>query len=356
MKKIFLVLGLLLVLAGALFVNFSFDPVVRNNLVLAIRARLEVGEKIVFVPDYSRDAPFQQWGITTNSVWLVDQVRQIVPYLKREGAIADAASVGIYPGQAYFSPYIGYRSFQVGGSSYPPEDLVFINERYILRDDPSQATVVGILVHELLHIQDQFFFQPDDILATESVTSAATTEVLAGMCRAGRKDACQAFWSDIEVMSLSAVEARLSIHKLGWIFDPLMDLLFRTQDQSARAEKWEQDFGSQEDVVTKYVSVPWNQLLIPGLLNHSGLRVSSPEHIAEPWRMGDFRFVMPLDDTEFLLGESGIWLLRNAYPRVGNPDYKPADWKLIGSVAGGILLILLIFTLGVFMGRKILLR
>lgn len=309
--KFLLFVVVISLVAGLGFVAFGMDRKARNNLIIACIADKKVGDPLIFYPDYSESEELMFWGILTNSRWLADQVRLIVPYLVREGVAAESV-VGIYPDIVAFSPYAASQSFKIAGQASPNQQIVWINERLIFQTEPSLSDVFSTLVHELIHLQRGYFFNPNDILKTEAYTVAATTEVLAGMCRAGKPEACQAFWMEIKGMALTAAKESFVRDKISPVFDTLMNILFRDKSAEERWKKWVQDYPENPDISLRYSLYPYEELIIPNVLNQTEMRVTNLD-------LQNYAYsllidpLMPFDDTEYLLGSGIITLLRQAY-------------------------------------------
>jgi hypothetical protein len=279
-----------------------------RDVVTALVAHQRAGEPVPFSAeeaDYSLSMPYPEpatWGIKVNSLWLLRQITYIVPYFAYEGIAGNA----VYPDEAFFLPYIGVRSFTVGGQMVPKDwsmggGYLVVNERAMT--DPrwiDARRTFGTVVHELTHMQGGVFLYGGSA-NLESATVAATTEMLAAMCIYQNDLACGAFWDDIESQALVSLASRLP----EWLYDLFADVFIRDADESFADQKndrfWADDEYTRQAIREKYGRHPWETRVIPGIVLGRRLdtMVRAPGHGAS---MG----FMAYDDTAALFG----WRLR----------------------------------------------
>lgn len=223
--------------------------------------------RLPFKADYARSQALEEkyeWGVITNSRWLADQSRLILPYFAYEGV--STWEVGIYPRLVAFFPFGGDRSFHVLGT-VPEGQVVILNERLVL--DPrlnDEVEAKAVLIHELVHTQGGKYLEwPPE--TWEAYTSAATLEVEAGMCNYGDPVACAAFWKDFEGMVRGSLKyAALSVG-VPWLYDAFANVWLRSDEETIWAAKQARFFDDHgEDLKTllyKYDALPWATLVLP---------------------------------------------------------------------------------------------
>ena len=249
--------------------NQPIPEAIKRDVLLALKAHQLAGELVPFDPDYIESRvydPDQTWGMTTNSRWLLDTTLRIVPMFEYERMAGTAR----YPSKAFFAPLLGARSLLVAGtvpSMTPP--IVVLNERLFsepLWDD--EASALSVLVHELVHVQGGNFIKaPSEFL--ESHTTAAATEILAGMCNYGDEIACRAFWGDIEGLARGGLFYRLYELHASWAYEAFADLFLRDAIKERQADKidrfWEGHLSERMGIVEKYGAIPSKNSVLAGL-------------------------------------------------------------------------------------------
>ena len=186
----------LLLLIGLAWLLGTFQPLIRD-FYIANYAHVRAGDPIPFTEDIAEwtggfridEDNIYTFGMESNSIWVANYVRQIVPYMTYEKAIAE----GYYPWAANVVPFGNVNSFHVAGRMLPSDNIIFLNERYFLDDKwNDQRRALETLTHELVHVQRGAFIYGTSA-ELESATSAATTEILAAMCNYNDVLACKAF-------------------------------------------------------------------------------------------------------------------------------------------------------------------
>jgi hypothetical protein len=339
MNKKKVVIGILLILAGIGWykakpkVDEFLKPFGRTPFVLVLRdiyiatvAHSRAGDDIPFELvnephevdwnkiDYSRQLLLDTaitWEVKTNSMWLADKVRMIVPYFQYEGVIENP----IYPVSVYLYPYVEDRSFHILGNASSPSGAAILNERFFLdleRRDLRQ--VYSTLVHELIHLQGGGFsgWVPLGIEGQlESRTQAATIEVLAGMCHYRDEIACRAFWAEIESWARGSLLMRLRMYGYEDWYDKIADLLWRDKEDTMARDKslrhWMLDEALKSHyytIINDYQKVPWESLVVEGVCGYrmpTGFVVesltSTPEHPIY------VKALMMFDDTIGMFGK-----------------------------------------------------
>lgn len=254
-----------------LLVPAALDPYITRNAIIALVAHSRVGDSIVLSTPYSNNHDlYDHWKMKSNSPWLTEQVRFIVPYMSYE----KLTFKGNYPDHTIFAPYVDYRSFHIGGTYYAKinfkgEDMVVLNERYLTdKAWNDKVRAFATLTHELIHAQGGVFLNGSSE-SKESATSAATVEVLAAMCNHSNDVACRSFWREIRNLAWTAVEMRLHEHNLTWLADGLYKWWFLDDTQDWRFEKsrrfWADDPFTLWAIKYKYGLDPWERHVVPGV-------------------------------------------------------------------------------------------
>lgn len=318
------------------FKPFGRTPVelVLRDIIIASVAHIKAGDDIPYEIvygieevdwnriDYSRAQkidPNLTWGLETNSIWLADKMRVLIPFFEYEGI----REIPRTPTGFYFLPYPPEKSFHTLGSANIKEGYVLINERFTLegsRRDLRQ--LYSTLVHELIHQQEGGFgvdFIKNIELPSrmEPRTQAATIETLAAWCHYRDEIACKAFWSEIEHFARGSLLMRLKMYGYEEVYDVIANLLWRTKDESTSRNKslrhWMEDPETQREyynIIDQYQKMPWEDVIVEGICG-KGLRtgfivehsISTEEH---PLYKLD---IMPFDDTVNLLGNSLVNLI-----------------------------------------------
>ena len=298
-------------------------PLLMRDLTIAVIAEKMAGDKMPFEPDYSLSQFYDVWGIVTNSMWLNEQVRIIIPFFEYE----NISEMPTYPGAVIFEPMPGQRSFHILGMAGVPRNegdigAVYMNERFTIEDFRSdERLLLSTLVHELLHFQRGDFLggEPNwlESSAYEANTQAATIEVLAAMCNYRNEVACKAFWDEIYAYARGSFRMRLRRWGLESLYYPIADLLWWDNVDRRAADKnlryWEGDMDRKNylySIIYSYQQRPWEKVVIPGILGaplDTGLEgkcdVTTAGIRCEP-------ILMPFDDTVDLIGGFIMWLIR----------------------------------------------
>jgi len=213
--------------------------------------------------------PYCSWGIRTNSEWLAEFVRYVVPFYEYEGIAPPNQSV--YPIQIAFFPLTGDNSFHLLGSAATWYSVVNLNERMLLKPNADLRQIYSTIIHELVHTQ-RGGFSNDRPNIIEPKTQSATLEVLAAMCNYGDDVACKAFWYEVESWARGSLWVRLRMIGLDDLYQPLANLLWRDADQEAAADKslrhWFEDEEAEHylwDIIYNYEKYPWEVHVIPGI-------------------------------------------------------------------------------------------
>jgi hypothetical protein len=237
------------------------------------------------------------WEIETNSEWLVDYTNAIVPLLVYEKI---GVGNGVYPQAVVFTPYTGARSFHVSGSMIPVYNVVAINERHVLDSfwNDQRETLIT-LVHELVHVQGGVFVAGASA-QLEAHTSAATFEALAAMCNLGDQLACASFWRNVEMTARNDLRARYAAMGRDDLYRNIAAVLWQDKIEEDYTEKkarfWSENYTEFVGLLYKYDTVPWREMLIPGVLSPNTWRMDT-EMVYDRVYVG-----MPFDDASVLLG------------------------------------------------------
>ena len=263
---------------------------------------------------YTREAPIWPgftYGISTNSMWFVEQATLVVPYFASEYLTPRP----LYPNAAYFLPLPANRSFVVGGSASCERGMVLLNERVLLDERWNDARyALEVFVHEMIHVQGGAFCSGTS-RELESATSAATTEILAAMCNWGNSLSCKAFWSNIKDHAVRSAFWRANKLGGGWLFERWMDVFIRDASERRGGAKtyrfWAPARAERMEIALKYGLVPWEKLVLAGV---RGIPLNTGFPVSEYSRPGHPPIVkilgMPMDDTRVLLGPLALlaWL------------------------------------------------
>lgn len=271
----------------------------RDAYIALVSDRL-AGESIPFEPDYTRSQvydPAVSFGIATNSLWLADKSRMIVPMIVYE----DAAPVPVYPMFAVFAPRPAKDSVHIlGWAKIAPVSAVFLNERYIL-ENPDQKEVYATLVHELVHIHRGAYINGTSA-EFESATSAATQEILAGMCNYGDALACRSFWHSTRRLALSSFQMNARRLNLDWAYEMYLRLLLNEEEMRTHRKANRFWFGHEwerMEIVEKYGQYPWTAHVLPGVCGYD----FDTQH--DQWNTRHQQIedvMMSFDDTKDLFG------------------------------------------------------
>ena len=318
--RLAILVTLVLLFVGSAWLFGAFQPLVRDFYV-ANYAHVRAGDPVPFTEDIAewtggfkidRDNIYT-FGMESNSIWVANYVRQIVPYMTYENVIAQA----IYPAAANVVPFGNTNSFHVAGRMIPQDSIVFLNERYFLDDKwNDQRRALETLVHELVHIQRGNFIYGTSA-ELESATSAATTEILAAMCLYGDELACQSFWYEIEHLARSSLLVQLDNLGAQNLYELWANTFWRDSadvDAYLKAMRfWADSPADLMAIRVKYSLVPWMDIIY-GVTRGISLDTGNPLCILEggyetspTWTCKVIG--MPFDDTRYLLQDL-MWILK----------------------------------------------
>lgn len=311
---------------------------VLRDLAVATYAHIKAGDEIPFEVtynfeemdwnyiDYSRSnqlSTLLSWEMRTNSMWLADKARLIVPFFEYEGIKEHP----IYPLSFYISPNIENDSFHILGRAYTEQGTILINERFLFEEGRRDLRqVLSTIVHELVHIQGGGFswhwLAGANLQSNlESRTQAATIEVLAGMCHYRDKVACKTFWSEIESYARGSLLMRLRMYGYEDWYDRIANLLWRDSTETLARNKslrhWMNSESLREyyyEIINNYQKAPWEDLIIEGLCGTglaAGFQVETLESRNSQTRKVPLYewVIMDFDDTISMFGEGWINLI-----------------------------------------------
>lgn len=308
---------------GAAWVWGAFQPVIRD-FYISNYAHVRAGEAIPFTEDIAEwtggfkiDAEnIYTFGMESNSIWVANYTRKIVPYMNYEKLIAN----GFYPVAANVVPFPDTDSFHVAGRMIPSDSFIFLNERYFLDGKwNDQRKALETLVHELVHIQRGAFINGDSA-SLESATSAATTEVLAAMCNYKDELACKAFWLEIESLARSSLLVQLNAYGVQNLYESWADTFWRDDVEIGSYRKamrfWAESPGSLMAIRVKYAIKPWVSVIYGtayGIPLDTGNPICTASDVSvvydnEPMYKCNV-IGMPFDDTWYLLQDL-MWLMK----------------------------------------------
>lgn len=252
------------------------------------------------------------YGTETNSLWLGDASRIIVPTLSYEGLTA----VAKYPVFLVFVPMGDYESYHVLGRAHPDKGIIGINERALLFEGwQDKREIYATLVHELIHLQGGNFANGESS-SLESYTSAGTIEVLAALCNYGEELACKAFWNEIAYYARASLMVRMGRLGFGEAFQSFADLALRTPVEERKSRKsnrfWEDKADDRMVLLEKYALHPYTNHVIGGL--NGRIMSTGNIGIGGSYLTGEVEVIgMRFDDTWDLLGFWGN-VIRMFYP------------------------------------------
>lgn len=325
-KRTFIILAAELLAVGALLGSAwlfnAYQPLIRDFYIANV-AHQRAGDVIPFTEEIAQwsggfkidQNDIYAFGLESNSIWVANYVRLIVPYMTYEHVIESAW----YPRAANVVPFGNTNSFHVAGRMYPNENVIFLNERYFL--DPKwndQRRALETLVHELVHIQRGNFIYGTSA-ELESATSAATTEILAAMCNYGDELACKSFWHEIENLSRSSLLIQLNKIGAQGLYETWANTFWRdsadTDAYSKSMRFWADSPGDLLVIREKYALVPWMDVIY-GVVYDIPLDTGNPLcildsaydafYISPTWYC--VVIGMPFDDARYLLQDL-MWIL-----------------------------------------------
>ena len=234
-----------------------------------------------------------------------DYLRLIVPYMGYE----KVTPTPYHPKSAGMMPFAGNTSFHVAGRMFPNDELILLNERYLLDQRWSdQRRALTTLVHELVHIQRGAYIEGSSA-ELESATSMATAEVLAAMCNYGDDLACLAFWNDISGLARSSLMVQLNDLGIGGLYNFWANLAWRDSRETDAYYKsmryWQENMDELMVIQTKYQIVPWDGIIL-GVTE--GIKLNTGHGVCTVHMNGCKIQGMPYDDAWYLL-QGLIWIL-----------------------------------------------
>jgi len=194
--------------------------------------------------------------------------------------------------------------------------VVWINARYF--DDPAwqdSRDILEVFIHEMVHIQGGNFLNPKEgetwkekSAVLESNTSAATLEVLAGMCGYGDNLSCQTFWHELERLARQSLRVRLKDDK--WIYDLFANIFLRDGQEERMARKsdryWANHEAERNEILDKYGKNPYENHIL--LYLKFGTRLDTGNRVAYDESGSWMMLTMPFDDSADILGIWAVWL------------------------------------------------
>jgi len=239
------------------------------------------------------------WGLYSNSAWLTQLYRDVVPYYAYEKLTLE----GRTPNMLAFFPFDNDDSFHILGQYSPWSDSIILNERF--RYDPrydDDRELLGTLIHEGIHAQGGSFLEGTSV-EVESNTSAATLEIEAAMCQYGKKLACSAFWYSLHDMARNTLRSYATEFKFEGFYIFLNKLLWRDAAEWSWSDKslryWANHPDDLATIIYKYDRLPFETMVLPNLCYVAGLNTGFD---FEDSSLGTYRLYMPFDDSQLMLG------------------------------------------------------
>ena len=284
------------------------------------------GGDVVTLPGEDPNTDQLTWGLYSNSVWLTQLFRDVVPYYAYENLVAE----GRTPVLVAFFPMDNSDSFHILGQFTPYSDAVILNERMIYdvryNDDRS---ILGTLIHEGLHAQGGNYLDGGSVWL-ESHTVAGTLEVEAAMCNYGNEVACRTFWYDLHDLAKSTVRSYARKYNVEPLFAFFNKLFWRDSKEWTWADKairfWASNQGELSDILYRYDQLPFEEMVMPALCQNrwfdTGLHTTNENGDAE-------RLFARFDDAQYMLGYYRLVACLNykytPAPSTMNPDPLPTE-------------------------------
>ena len=239
------------------------------------------------------------WDLYTNSAWLAQLYRDVVPYYAYENLVAR----GRTPELVAFLPLEDNESFHILGEYFGVMDAIALNERFLY--DPrfsDERELLGTLIHEGIHAQGGNYLEGDSVWV-ESHTSAATLEVEAAMCNYNKEVACRAFWYDLHDLARSTFRSYARKYNAEGLFLFVNKMLWRTTGEWSWADKssrhWADNQGELSEILYKYSQLPFENMVIPNICSlaafDTGINQTDDEGVLR-------RILTVFDDTQYVLG------------------------------------------------------
>lgn len=275
-----------------------------RDLGIAAVAHVLAGDEVPVEIDYTGSMGYDPnyiYGMYSNSGWVAEQVRLIIPFMAYEGLIEQ----GQYPGIAFWAPKADMQSIHVLGwaSTREAQLPVFLNERMLIGPNGVDGRrILGVLVHELIHQQGGAFSHGTNV-EREAATQAATIEVLAAMCNYRDELACRAFWYEIEDLARSSLRARMNT-SAGYRL--IMNVLFRDAEDERSARKsrrfWADKPEQLQYIVKAYGQYPWESHVLPGLRGEHWLNTGNKRWVQVGFQYEKEPLLMRFDDAIDVFG------------------------------------------------------
>ena len=169
----------------------------------------------------------------------------------------------------------------------------------------------------------------------EQHTQSATIEVLAAKCLKGEASySCGSFWAAIGDAARGSLFTELNNAGVGFLYDPLMNILVRNRTETVQVEKSNRDWVGQEDqrdaIIKKYQAGPWLNYVLPGII-YGQLENAGTITVIPMWkdRWGITSNLFAFDDSAVLFGPAGrafLWLTTVGTP-TGGPYTSLGGWS-----------------------------
>lgn len=291
------VLLIAVVVVGWLGVYRVVDHPVFGDFIIANVARYSYPwQQQEFEAEYTYDEINKVWLLQTNSQWLADTIRDVIPFFEYEGVTGEM--LGVSPNVALAEPMPGMSSFHLLGTANPNSRTFRINERLLegsVRFDEKQA--LATVVHESIHLQrtpSPGVFNSTWAPIIEPNTQAATIEVLAAMCNYRNEVACDAFWHELWKQTSTSVELYAIHHNLQPLYRWYEDTFWLTPEDREAFAKSDRFWNSTperktqlNEILLNYGAGPWRKILVKGIRQNVPLNTG-----ATLW----------FDDTRSMLG------------------------------------------------------
>lgn len=194
---------------------------------------------------------------------LINWTIEVLPFFSYEDAI-DKVRV---PDAVFYSPFNGNQHFHVSGRSNC-EDWAVLNYRFANEHSSwyGKATMLGTLVHELVHVQQGQLCDEDEGAPRESIENTAQIvmlEVLAAMANDNNYDAARVLVEELRYFGMGTAKSIALRNDREYLFDYLFTQIHdydevRAAQRDKSKRQWAPRMDELEWILQTYVETPMN--------------------------------------------------------------------------------------------------